>query len=180
MWVLRGRLTIPLLFFLSLLSNCTSRFDVPPQTENFATISTTEQTLDFSIGWFSIKAEETAMETLYSICYETPDGEITKIVDLGPREQPLIILGERIFYLGGGLCSVDFYGNDKKIFDFPVESGFSMGEIIGTEGDYILCEAYKSVEIYNDPNAVDGFHTMRVDCMIKSDFSDWYEVIYDE
>jgi hypothetical protein len=125
---------------------------------------------------FYIKTVEYQECREYIICRENPDGEVAEIVNMGVREQPLIIEDGRIYYSTGlELVSVDFDGENKKTFSDGGDE-IIIEQIYYVDGEWLYCAGRKQTEIYDDPATADGVHYPRTIYKVKADFSEYSEI----
>jgi len=136
---------------------------------------------DYSTNRFFMKKVEYQECNEYIVCSRSPTGEVAEIVNIGPREQPLIIVNKRIYYATGiSLVSVNLEGGDQKVLNPDNGDNFElMIDIVDEGGEWLYCSGRKMVEIYGDPVALDGVHFLPADFRVKPDFSE-YSVIEDE
>ena len=52
----------------------------------------------------------------YEICYRNPNGEAIVVVSQGSNNSRFEIIEDRIYYVDGGLHSIDFVGENRKDF----------------------------------------------------------------
>jgi len=130
---------------------------------------------------FFIKTVEYQECNEYVVCFRSPTGEVAEIVNIGTREQPLIIVNERIYYATGlSLVSVNLEGGDKKALNPDNGDTFeSMIDMVDEDGEWLYCSGRKMVEIYGDPVALDGVHFLPADFRVKPDFSEYSVVEYE-
>jgi len=133
---------------------------------------------DYSTNPFFMKTVEYQECNEYIVCYRSPNGEVVEIVNIGEREQPLVIVNERIYYATGlALVSVNLEGGNKKVLNPDNGDTFElMIDMVDEGGEWLYCSGRKMVEIYGDPVALDGVHFLPADFRVKPDFTE-YSVI---
>ena len=136
---------------------------------------------DYSTNGFFIKKVEYQECNEYIVCHRFYTGEVTEIVNIGIREQPLIIVNERIYYATGlSLVSVNLGGGDQKVLNPDNGDTFElMIDMVDEDGEWLYCSGRKMVEIYGDPVALDGVHFLPAHFRVKPDFSEYSEVAYE-
>lgn len=90
---------------------------------------------------FIIHTERGPMSDENYICYQESDGTLTKIIKTSSYEQPLMIVGETIYYVQtGALCpavnAIDFYGNAVASIELDKLSFFK-GWLLYSDESYI-------------------------------------------
>jgi len=136
---------------------------------------------DYSTNGFFIKKVEYQECNEYIVCHRFHTGEVTEIVNIGIREQPLIIVNERIYYATGiDLVSVNLKGEDAKRLRRDEGHSFElMIDMVDEGGEWLYCSGRKMVEIYGDPVALDGVHFLPAHFRVKPDFSQYSVVEYE-
>lgn len=74
----------------------------------------------------------------YEICYKNADGTVEAIINLGFNEQPITIIGERIYFCDSNydIASVDFYGGNRLTLSVPVAN---LNRIIYYDEQWLYC-----------------------------------------
>jgi len=137
--------------------------------------------VNYSTNGFFMKKVEYQECNEYIVCYRSPNGEVVEIVNIGIREQPLIIVNDRIYYAtGSSLVSVNPEGEDEKFLNPDNGDTFElMIDMVDEDGEWLYCSGRKMVEIYGDPVALDGVHFLPADFRVKPDFSEYSVVEYE-
>lgn len=107
----------------------------------------------------------------YEICYRYPNGEEEVVVSQGSNNSRFEIIGERIYFVDGGLCSVNFLGEDRQTF----VSDYELQRLLGQKDGMLVCQAQKLVESVDDPAAADGPHWVSTQLLVSTDFSQYTE-----
>ena len=160
-----------LLALVMLLAGCALQESAPETTQTMP-----DPLADFSYsiipherqasGFFlRQKLLEQAVE--YEICYRYPNGEEEVVVNQGTGDSPFEILNGRIYYIDGGLCSVDFMGEDRQ----TLVCGYELQRLLGQKDGMLVCRAQKLVDSVKDPAGADGPHWVEVQLLISPDFT---------
>jgi len=141
-----------------------------------ACTSTVSDTSDYDVTRFFVQTVGNVMSNENIVCYEEASGEIIEVINVGMEEQPLIIVERRIFYVSDlQLVSVDFEGKDRIVHQ-KNDDDITFTKITSADGEWLYCDGYKRVEIYGDPVALDGDHSVRAKYRVKVDFSEYSEM----
>ena len=103
----------------------------------------------------------------YEICYRNPNGEEVVVVSQGSNNSRFEIIEDRIYYVDGGLHSIDFMGKDRQSF----LSGYEIQRLLGQQDGMLVCQGQKLVEYVDDPTAADGPHWVSVQLLVSPDFT---------
>ena len=103
----------------------------------------------------------------YEICYRNPNGEEVLVVSQGSNNSRFEIIDDRIYYVDGGLHSIDFMGENRQNF----RSDYEIQRLLGQQDGMLVCQGMKLVEYVDDPAAADGPHWVSVQLLISSDFT---------
>lgn len=168
------RLAVILLIVL-LLCACSARKELPKTTETmpdplanftYSIIPHQRQAANFFLR------EKVLAELIeYEICYRYPNGEEEVVVSQGSNNSRFEIIADRIYYVDGGLCSVDFMGEDRQSF----VSDYEIQRLLGQKGGMLVCQAQKLIENVDDPAAADGPHWVSTQLLVSTDFSQYTE-----
>lgn len=103
----------------------------------------------------------------YEICYRNPNGEEILVVRQGNNNSRFEIIEDRIYYVDGGLHSIDFMGENRQDF----LSDYEIQRLLGQQDGMLVCQGQKLVENVDDPAAADGPHWVNVQLLISPDFT---------
>ena len=103
----------------------------------------------------------------YEICYRNPNGEEVLVVSQGSNNSRFEIVNDRIYYVDGGLHSVDFMGENRRDF----LSDYEVLRLLGQQEGLLVCQGLKLVENIDDPAAADGPHWVDIQLLISPDFT---------
>ena len=102
----------------------------------------------------------------YEICYRNPNGEEVHVVSQGSNNSRFEIIEDRIYYVDGGLHSIDFMGENRQ----SLISDYEIQRLLGQQDGMLVCQGQKLVEYVEDPAAADGPHWVSVQLLISPDF----------
>lgn len=162
--------TCALLLAMLLLTGCGAQKEPPETTE---TMPDPLANFSYSIiphqrqasGFFL--REKVLPEIIeYEICYRNPNGEEVLVVSQGSNNSRFEIVNDRIYYVDGGLHSVDFMGENRRDF----LSDYEILRLLGQKDGMLVCQGLKLVENVDDPAAADGTHWANVQLLISPDY----------
>lgn len=107
----------------------------------------------------------------YEICYRYPNGDEVVVASQGSNNSRFEIIADRIYYVDGGLCSVDFMGENRQSF----VSDYEIQRLLGQKDGMLVCQAQKLIENVDDPAAADGPHWVSIQLLVSTDFSQYTE-----
>ena len=103
----------------------------------------------------------------YEICYRNPNGEEVLVVSQGSNNSQFEIIDDRIYYVDGGLHSIDFMGENRQ----SLTTAYEIQRLLGQRDGWLVCQAQKLVESVDDPAAADGPHWVSVQLLVSQDFT---------
>ena len=103
----------------------------------------------------------------YEICYRNPNGEEVVVVSQGSNNSRFEIIDNRIYYVDGGLHSIDFMGENRQ----SLMTDYEIHRLLGQQDGMLVCQGQKLVESVDDPTAADGPHWVNVQLLISPDFT---------
>ena len=104
----------------------------------------------------------------YEIYYRNPNGEEVLVVSQGNNNSRFEIVEDRIYYVDGGLHSIDFMGENRH----SLHSDYEIQRLLGQQDGMLVCQGQKLVEHVDDPAAADGSHWVSVQLLISPDFTE--------
>lgn len=103
----------------------------------------------------------------YEICYRNPNGEEVVVVSQGSSSSRFEIIEDQIYYVDGGLHSIDFMGENRQ----SMTTDYEILRLLGQQDGMLVCQGQKPVEAVDDPAAADGPHWVNVQLLISPDFT---------
>lgn len=126
---MKKALLVLLSVVLIFLCGCTPNEEIiePPAPSNVRTAS----------GFF-IQEIPHALVSEYEVCYRNFDGTVETVVNMGIHEQPLTIIGERIYFCDDNydIVSIDFNGETPVTLSVP---GENLSRIIYHDKQWLYC-----------------------------------------
>ena len=160
-----------LLLAMLLLAGCGAEKELPETTEtmpdplanfSYAIIPHERQASGFFLR------EKVLPEVIeYEICYRNPNGEEVVVVNQGSNNSRFEIIEDRIYYVDGGLHSIDFMGENRR----SLISDYEIQRLLGQQDGMLVCQGQKLVGYVEDPAAADGPHWVSVQLLISPDFT---------
>ena len=159
-----------MLLTMLLLAGCTAQKEPPETTE---TMPDPLENFSYSIipherqaSGFFLREKLLPEMIEYEICYRNPNGEEVVVVSQGSNNSRFEIIEDRIYYIDGGLHSIDFMGENRESF----LSDYEILRLLGQQDGMLVCQGQKLVENVDDPTAAEGPHWVNIQLLVSPDF----------